>query len=103
MRVAAKTADFEVAVPGIERVAENGRWLRRTLEAEHALVPSDEGELVGVLAGFRCRLCRRPNRSPVNAFAKLVAHHPSKRVQPPGANRPLLASGRLPDHNINAN
>jgi hypothetical protein len=40
--VAAKAFHFEVAVPGVERVAQRGRWMRRTLEAEHALVPFAE-------------------------------------------------------------
>ena len=39
VRVAAKAFHFEIAEPGIERVAERGRWLRRSLKAEHALVP----------------------------------------------------------------
>jgi hypothetical protein len=34
MRVAAKAPDFEIAVPGVERIAERGRWLGRTLEAD---------------------------------------------------------------------
>jgi hypothetical protein len=36
MRVAAKAFHFEIAIPGIERVTERGRWLRRTVKAEHA-------------------------------------------------------------------
>jgi hypothetical protein len=39
VRVAAKAFHFEVAVSGIERVTERGRWLRRSLKVEHALVP----------------------------------------------------------------
>jgi hypothetical protein len=37
--VAAQAFHFEIAVPGIEGAAQRGRWLRRTLKAEHALVP----------------------------------------------------------------
>src|SRR6476659_610379 len=59
MRVAAKAFHFEIAVSGIECVAERGRWLRRTLKAEHALVPSLTGEAVSLISCFRGPLCRR--------------------------------------------
>ena len=39
MRVAAKAVHFEISEPGVDRVAERGRWLRRTLKAKYALVP----------------------------------------------------------------
>ena len=60
MRVAAKAFHFEIAIPGIERIAERGRWLRRTLKAEHALVPRIAGEPVGFLAGSRGPFCPPP-------------------------------------------
>ena len=69
MRVAAKAFHFEIAIPGIERVTERGRWLRRSLKAGHALVPRLDGEPVGFLAGFRRPLCRRPDRCAVNGLA----------------------------------
>jgi hypothetical protein len=69
VRVAAQATDFEIAVPGIEGIAERGRWLRRTLKAEHALVPRLDGQPVGFLAGFRRPLCRRPHRCAGNGFA----------------------------------
>ena len=53
MRVTAKAFHFEIAVPGIERVTERGRWLSRSLKAEHALVPRLDREPVGFFAGFR--------------------------------------------------
>jgi hypothetical protein len=62
MGVAAKASDFEIAISGIECIAQRWRWLRGTLEAEHALVPRLNGKPVGFLAGFRRPLCRRPNR-----------------------------------------
>ena len=69
MRVAAKAFHFEIAEPGIDRVAERGRWLRRTLKAEHARVPRLDGEPVGLLARFGGALCRRPNRCAVDRLA----------------------------------
>jgi hypothetical protein len=53
MRVAAKAFHFEITKPGVDRVAQRRRWLRRTLKAEHALVSRLAGEPVGVLACFR--------------------------------------------------
>jgi hypothetical protein len=50
--IAAETADFEVAVTSIECIAQHGRWLRRTIEAKHALIPRLAGEPIGDLAGF---------------------------------------------------
>jgi len=69
MRVAAKAFHFEIAVPGIERVTERRRRLRRTLKAEHALVPRGDGEPVGFLTCFGSRLCRCPDRSAVDGLA----------------------------------
>src|ERR1700682_3270099 len=69
MRVAAKTFHFEIAKPGVDRVAHRRRWLRRTLKAEHAFVPRLNREPVGVLARLRRPLCRRPDRRAVNALA----------------------------------
>jgi hypothetical protein len=69
MRAAAKAFHFEIGVPGIERAAERGRRLRRSLKAEHALVPRLDGEPVGFLACFRRPLCRRPDRCAVYGFA----------------------------------
>jgi hypothetical protein len=50
MRVAAEAFHFEIAKPGVDRVAQHRRWLRRTLKAEHALVPRLDGEPIGFLA-----------------------------------------------------
>src|SRR4051812_14168926 len=58
MRVAAEAFHFEIAIPGVDRVAERGRWLRRALKAEHAHVPSAACNLISRApsAGgfFRC-------------------------------------------------
>jgi len=56
--VAAKATDFEIAVSGIERVAERGRWLRRSLKAQHAFIPCLTGKPVGFLACLRRPLSR---------------------------------------------
>ena len=69
MRVTAKAFHFEIAVPGIERVTERGRWLRRSLKAEHALVPRLDREPVGLFARFRRPPCRRPNGRAVDGLA----------------------------------
>jgi len=44
------------------RAEERGRWLCRSLKAEHALVPRIDSEPVGLFAGSRCPLCCRPDR-----------------------------------------
>ena len=44
VRVAAKAFHFEIAITCVEGIAERGRWLRRTLKAEHALIPRLDGE-----------------------------------------------------------
>jgi len=49
MGLAAQTADLQKAVAGVQHIAERRRWLRRAAEAQHALVPSLTGELVGFL------------------------------------------------------
>ena len=67
--VAAKATDFEIAVPGVERIAQRRRWLRRTLKAEHALVPRLDGEPVGLLASFHRALRRCPDRSAVDGLS----------------------------------
>jgi len=69
VRVAAEAADFEIAVSGIERIAQRRGWLRRSLKPEHALIPRLAGQLVGFLAGFRGALCRCAHRSAVNRLA----------------------------------
>jgi hypothetical protein len=62
MRVAAKAFHFEIAKPGVDRVTERRRWLRRSLKAEHALGPRLAGEPVSLLSRLSGPLCRRPDR-----------------------------------------
>jgi hypothetical protein len=57
------------AIARVERVTQCGRWLRRPLKAEHALVPRLDREPVGLLARFRRPLCRRLDRRAVDALA----------------------------------
>ena len=61
MRVAAKAFHFEIAAPRVDRVTQRGRRLRRTLKAEHALVPRIAGQPIGFLPSMRGPFCRRPN------------------------------------------
>ena len=68
MGVAAKAFDFEIAEPGVDRVTQRGRWLRRTLKAKHPLVPRLDGEPVGFLARFH-RPLSRTRRCAVNRLA----------------------------------
>jgi hypothetical protein len=69
MRVAAKALHFEIAIPGIEGIAQCRQWLRWTLEAEHPLILRLAGEPIGDLPGFRRPLCRGPHRSAVDRLA----------------------------------
>ena len=69
MRVTAKAFHFQICKPGVDRVAQRGRWLRRPLKAEHALVPRLDGEPVGIFAGLRCLFRGSPNGHAVNRFA----------------------------------
>src|SRR6476660_1032864 len=79
VRVAAKTTDFKIAVPGIERVTQRRRRLRWSLVAEHAHVPRFAGELVGFLPRQLCFLGGKPDRMPVEIFAGLGAHRTRMR------------------------
>jgi hypothetical protein len=69
VRVAAQAFHFEIAKPGVDCVAQRRRRLRRTLKAQHALVPRLAGEPVGFLACFGRSLCRRPDGCAVNGLA----------------------------------
>ena len=59
MQIAAGAADLEVAVSAIEGVAEHGRGLGGSAEAQHALVPSLARQPVGLPA----RLVRYEKRN----------------------------------------
>ena len=61
MRVAAKAFHFEITIARIERITERRRGLRRSLKAEHALVPGDASQAVGFPTGFGSALCGRPD------------------------------------------
>lgn len=76
MRVATQALHFEIAKACVDRVAERGGWLSRSLKAEHALVPRIDGEPVGSLPGFGRALSRRPDRRAVDAFPRLGCHGP---------------------------
>ena len=54
MRVATQAFHLEVAIAGVQRVADGRRWRRRPSEAEHARVPSLARQAVGILSSRRC-------------------------------------------------
>src|SRR6476660_5970747 len=66
MCVAAKAFNFQIAEPRVDGVAQRWRWLRRSLKAQHPLVPRLDGEPISLLACFRRPLCRRPDGRAVN-------------------------------------
>jgi len=68
MRVATEAFHFEIEVTGIKGVAQRWGGLRRSLKAEHPLVPSLAGQTVGGLARLSCLFCGSPNRRAVNGF-----------------------------------
>jgi hypothetical protein len=74
--IAPEASDFEISVSGIERVAQSRRGLGRSLITEHPLVPSLARQPVGFLARLLGALGRSPDRSAINAFARLGAHGP---------------------------
>ena len=74
MRVAAKAADLKVEISRVQSVAEARRGLSRSFESEHALVPGDTRQPVSFLPSLGRALRRMPDRTAVNAFARLGAH-----------------------------
>jgi hypothetical protein len=66
---ARKQPHREEDYPALSASPSAGDGLRRTLKAEHALVPRLDGEPVGFLARFRRPLCRCPDRRAVDGLA----------------------------------
>lgn len=58
---AAEALHFQIHVARVESVSERGRWLSRTLEGKHPLVPRFAGKPVGHLARLRRPLRRCPD------------------------------------------
>ena len=85
MRVAAEAANFEIAVAGIERVAECRRWLRGAMQSKHALVPGLASELVRFLAGRRARCSEARTELPKIRARELV---PMRADNAPGRGEP---------------
>jgi hypothetical protein len=67
--IAAETADFEVAVTGIERITERRQRLCRSFVTEHALIPCFAGQSVGLFARLGSAFSRSPDQTAVNGFA----------------------------------
>jgi hypothetical protein len=74
MGIAAKAADLKVEISRVQSVAEAGRWLSRSFETEHALVPGDTRQTVSFLPSLGRALRRMPNRTAVDALSRLRAH-----------------------------
>jgi hypothetical protein len=73
VRVAPKTPHLEIAVSGIQRIAQSRRGLRRTLEGEHPFIPGVAGEAIGFLAGRRSALLCCPNGRTTMLIAEFCA------------------------------
>src|ERR1700722_8852132 len=71
VRVTAETADLKIQISGVQSVAEARRWLGRPFATEHALVPGDTRQTVNFLPSLGSALRRMPNRTSVNALARL--------------------------------
>ena len=93
MRATAQAFHFKVKVIGIECVAQRGRRLRRSLKAEHPLVPRLARQTVGRPSDFCRSFCGGTNRRAINAFARLGGHRLSKRVMWLSANSTMAGSG----------
>jgi len=74
MGVATEATDFEIAIPGVQRVTERRRRLRRPLVAEHAHVPGLTGKPVSPFAGLLGSLRRRPDRGAIDRLPRLGGH-----------------------------
>jgi hypothetical protein len=92
MRIAAEAANLQVAVPGIQGIAEHRRWLRRSLIAEHAFVPSLAGEPVRLFARFLGSLRCHTDRDAVEVFARFGGHSVFKRGRQGRANYQSLGA-----------
>ena len=70
VRVAAQAADFQIAISGVERIAERRRGLGRAAQSQHA--PGVAGELVSFLPGSRSTLSRCADRDAYIRLRDLV-------------------------------
>jgi len=92
--IATEAADFEIAIAGVEGVAERGRGLRRPLVAQHTLVPGFARETIGFLTRFPSALSRGPYGRAVDGVH--VTSFPSVKnapSRPPSASRYSLWIG----------
>ena len=90
MGAAAKALDLEIAVAGVERIADRRRRRRRPAEAEHARVPGLAGEAVGILTSRGRPFGLGSYRCAEKIFARLRRHLPSLPVTAPTINRYCL-------------
>jgi hypothetical protein len=97
MSITTKASDFKVKEARIERIPERRRWLRGSLEGEHALRPSFAGELVGFLARLSRPLGRHSDRAAVKPVAGFGAHgERMRRADRAGQDATPCGVGKIP-------
>jgi hypothetical protein len=74
MRIAAEAADLKIEISGIKSIAQSGGGLCWPLVSEHTLIPRYASETVGFLPSLGRALRRMPDRTAVDALARLGAH-----------------------------
>jgi hypothetical protein len=74
MSVAAEAPDLKIAVTSVEGIAQRWRGLRRSLEAEHTIVPSNASELVSLPARFSRALGRHADGAAEQVFPRLSGY-----------------------------
>src|SRR5260370_33595031 len=80
IRVAAQAPDLKIAVAGVQRVTERGRWLGRPLVVEHAVIPGFARQTIRFLLRLPGELPRGPYTTTVDAFARCLSHHETLRA-----------------------
>jgi hypothetical protein len=89
VRIATKASNLKVEISGIECVSQRWRWLRRPLEADHALVPGHTGQPVGFLPRLFRAFSGCPDRTSIDRLSRFGAHSLSKRSAERCANDPM--------------
>jgi hypothetical protein len=77
--VATEASDFKVEISRVESIAQRRGGLCRSFVSKHTLVPGLAGELIGNLSRFLGSLSRMPDRTAIDALARLRAHQARMR------------------------